>query len=136
VRGLTTAATLWVVAAIGMAAGAGYYSAAVLGTALVLVSLWPLRIAAHKLSGRIRAVSARLVVEVPKGGSSAPVLAALEDAGAEPKSLEFDEEQGRRRIAIELAIELELELAQRSNRSAVVARLMEQEGVLAAEWSE
>src|SRR5206468_4649217 len=29
VRGLTTAATLWVVAAIGLAAGAGYYSAAV-----------------------------------------------------------------------------------------------------------
>jgi uncharacterized membrane protein YhiD involved in acid resistance len=113
-----------------MAAGAGYYSAAVLGTALVLLSLWPLRIAAQKLSGRIRPVSARLVVEVPKGGSSAPVLAALEEAGAEPKSLEFDEEQGRRRIAIELG------LAQRTNRSAVVARLMEQEGVLAAEWSE
>ena len=29
VRGLTTAATLWVVAAIGMAAGAGYYVAAI-----------------------------------------------------------------------------------------------------------
>ena len=28
VRGLTTAASLWVVAAIGMASGAGYYSAA------------------------------------------------------------------------------------------------------------
>ena len=32
VRGLTTAATLWVAAAIGMACGAGYYSGAVLGT--------------------------------------------------------------------------------------------------------
>src|SRR5262245_60561084 len=30
VRGLTTAASLWIVAAIGMAAGAGYYWAAVL----------------------------------------------------------------------------------------------------------
>jgi len=39
VRGLTTAATLWVVAAIGMASGAGYYSAAVITTALVLFSL-------------------------------------------------------------------------------------------------
>ena len=45
VRGLTTAATLWVVAAIGMAAGAGYYSGAALTTVIVLVSLWPLRIA-------------------------------------------------------------------------------------------
>ena len=32
VRGLTTAATLWVAAAIGMAAGAGYYPGAVIGT--------------------------------------------------------------------------------------------------------
>ena len=32
VRGLTTAATLWVVAAIGMAAGAGYYCGAVIAT--------------------------------------------------------------------------------------------------------
>ena len=31
VRGLTTAATLWVAAAIGMAAGAGYYPGAVIG---------------------------------------------------------------------------------------------------------
>ena len=46
VRGLTTAATLWVVAAIGMASGAGYFSAAVITTALVLFSLWPLRILA------------------------------------------------------------------------------------------
>src|SRR2546421_6026137 len=37
IRGLTTAATLWVVAAIGMAAGAGYYSGAVVTTWLVIV---------------------------------------------------------------------------------------------------
>ena len=33
VRGLTTAASLWIVAAIGMASGAGYYWPAVAGTA-------------------------------------------------------------------------------------------------------
>src|SRR6185437_16823084 len=32
IRGLTTAATLWVAAAIGMAAGAGYYPGAIIGT--------------------------------------------------------------------------------------------------------
>ncbi len=130
VRGLTTAATLWVVAAIGMAAGAGYYSAAVLGTALVLVSLWPLRVVARGLSSRIRPVHTRLIVEVSKGGSAAPVLTAREDAGAEAKSLEFDEEHGRRRVAIEL------ELAQQASPTSVVARLMEQDEVLGAEWSE
>ena len=44
VRGLTTAATLWVVAAIGMAAGTGYYEVAVGAAALVLVSLGPLKL--------------------------------------------------------------------------------------------
>src|SRR5204862_6922109 len=43
VRGLTTAATLWVVAAVGLAAGAGYYSGAVLATPVVRIALWRMR---------------------------------------------------------------------------------------------
>ena len=39
VRGLTTAASLWSVAAIGMAAGAGMIVIAVIGTALILIVL-------------------------------------------------------------------------------------------------
>jgi putative Mg2+ transporter-C (MgtC) family protein len=39
VYGLTTAATLWVVAAIGMAVGARNYLAAVIGTSLVMLAL-------------------------------------------------------------------------------------------------
>ena len=43
VRGLTTAASLWVVAAIGLAVGCGFYSAAVFTTAITLVVLLFLR---------------------------------------------------------------------------------------------
>jgi putative Mg2+ transporter-C (MgtC) family protein len=39
VRGLTTAASLWAVAAIGTAAGAGLYVVAVVGSALILIVL-------------------------------------------------------------------------------------------------
>lgn len=39
VRGLTTAATLWVVACVGLAVGGGFYIAAILTTLLVYVSL-------------------------------------------------------------------------------------------------
>ncbi len=39
VRGLTTAASLWAVAAVGMAAGAGLYVMAVISAALVIVGL-------------------------------------------------------------------------------------------------
>jgi putative Mg2+ transporter-C (MgtC) family protein len=40
ITGLTTAASLWVVAAIGLAAGAGFYFAAILTTVMVIMSLW------------------------------------------------------------------------------------------------
>jgi putative Mg2+ transporter-C (MgtC) family protein len=43
IRGLTTAACLWLVAGIGMAAGAGYFEIAIFVTALGLVSLIGLR---------------------------------------------------------------------------------------------
>jgi putative Mg2+ transporter-C (MgtC) family protein len=39
VSGLTTAATIWVVASIGMAAGAGHYALATLTTAIILLAL-------------------------------------------------------------------------------------------------
>jgi len=40
ITGLTTAASLWVVAAIGLAIGAGFYFAGIVTTALVIVVLW------------------------------------------------------------------------------------------------
>lgn len=43
VRGLTTAASLWAVAAVGMAAGAAAWGVAVAATVIVIVSLWPLQ---------------------------------------------------------------------------------------------
>lgn len=42
VRGLTTAASLWATAAVGMAAGAGAWAVAVLTTVLIVLSLGPL----------------------------------------------------------------------------------------------
>ena len=43
VHGLTTAACLWIVSAIGLAVGSGLHFAAVLSFAITLVSLWLLR---------------------------------------------------------------------------------------------
>jgi putative Mg2+ transporter-C (MgtC) family protein len=105
VRGLTTAATLWVVAAIGMATGAGYYAAAVITTILVLMTLWPLRLAAYRISQRFQPEEGQLAVELPAGASAASLLEAMEDAGASVRSLEFEEEGDRRRVAMRVRIE-------------------------------
>ena len=52
IRGLTTAASLWAVAAVGMAAGAGAWGVAGVLTTIAIVSLWPLRIITYRLVGR------------------------------------------------------------------------------------
>src|SRR3954447_369370 len=102
VRGLTTAATLWVVAALGLAAGAGYYSGAVITTALVLFALYPLRIAAYRLIRRLRPEDRRLLVELPAGMSPAPVIDGLERFGARLVALTVTQEGDRRRLELDL----------------------------------
>src|SRR5207249_7420885 len=77
IRGLTTAATLWVVAAIGLTAGAGYYSAAAITTLLVIVSLWPLRLAVHRMVVRFRPERERLLVDLERGRPPGIVLDAV-----------------------------------------------------------
>ena len=82
VRGLTTAATLWFVAAIGMAAGTGYWEPAVIATVGGIVTLWPLRILEARMVKRIRPEDEpRLIVGLGTGQPVAPVLAAVEELG-------------------------------------------------------
>lgn len=64
VVGLTTAATIWVVGAIGAAIGAGAYIDALGATALIMVVLVGLRPLEHKLLAKRRRVNATLRVKV------------------------------------------------------------------------
>jgi len=54
IKGLTTAASLWVVAAVGMAAGAGAWITALTITVIAIVSLWPLRLITDRFVGKGR----------------------------------------------------------------------------------
>ena len=130
VRGLTTAATLWVVAAIGMASGAGYYSAAVITTALVLISLWPLRILAFRTMRRFRPETERLLVQLPAGESPSPVIERLEALGGSLQSLEVGHEADRRTVLMDVT------LPPKADPPAIVADLSELEHVLEIRWSD
>lgn len=129
IRGLTTAATLWVVAAIGMASGAGYYAAAVITTVLVLVSLWPLRLVAFRVSGRFRPEEGRLAINLPAGASAASLLEAVEAAGATVRSLEFEEEGDTRRVDMRVRIE------RGRSAASLLDALMLAENVKGARWN-
>jgi putative Mg2+ transporter-C (MgtC) family protein len=100
VRGLTTAATLWGVAAIGMASGAGYYSAAVFGTAIVILALWPLRALAFRVLERARPEEQRIVVGLT--GATSELLAELERRGAHVTHFETAAESDRNVVTLEL----------------------------------
>jgi putative Mg2+ transporter-C (MgtC) family protein len=129
VRGLTTAATLWVVAAIGLAVGAGYYSGALITTALVLFSLYPLRIVAYRMLIRFRPEDARLLVELPIGTSPGSVIDEVERAGLSIDAIDVSQEADRRRIA------LDVRLPSRVNPAQVVARIADVEHVAEVRWS-
>ena len=129
VRGLTTAATLWLVAAIGMASGAGYYPAAILATAGAILTLGPLRVIAFRLTRRFRPETERLLVEVPAGGSPAPVIEAVERFGR-VVSLDVTQEGDRREIAVDIRL-----LGQASSPH-VVAAVAEIDGVIEVRWME
>jgi putative Mg2+ transporter-C (MgtC) family protein len=129
VRGLTTSATLWVVAAIGLASGAGYYSAAAISTVLVILSLWPLRILAHRTFVRFRPERERLLVDLERGRPPGVVLDAVEGAGAHVESLLLEDEEDRRRIALDVDFPPK-------TRAAVLAAVSDLEGVKSVQWGE
>jgi putative Mg2+ transporter-C (MgtC) family protein len=104
VRGLTTAATLWVVAAIGLAVGAGYYSGALITTAIVLLALWPLRSLAYLVLRHFRPEDGRLLVELPAGESPGAVIDEVERVGARLQSIEVSQEGDRRRLRLDVAL--------------------------------
>lgn len=97
VRGLTTAASLWVVAAIGVAVGAGMYSFSIATTALVIVALWPLSQVKRLIKGKADEPR-RLAITLDSGASVVPVLAAIEENGFALDSLEVGEEDEVRRV--------------------------------------
>ena len=130
VRGLTTAATLWVVAAVGLAAGAGYYSAAVITTALVLIALYPLRILAYRLVRRFRTEDGRLLVELPAGHPLGSVTDAIEKSGATIHSIEVSQEGDRRRL------ELDVALSRDAAPASLVALVADVEDVAEVRWSD
>ena len=98
VRGLTTAGSLWVVAAIGMAAGAGYYWPAIVGAGLTIFALGPLRYIAYRTVERVRPEENRLVVELKPGQDVAPFLGQLHDV----RHIELTDEKDRRVLQLEL----------------------------------
>ena len=101
IRGVTTAAGLWVAAAIGMAVGAGYWGAALIGTGVVLVGLGPLRMAEGWVVRR-RREGGTLEIDLRPEEPLAPVLSVLEGRRARVSKIHLEEEETGRELRLEV----------------------------------
>lgn len=122
VKGLTTAASLWAVSAIGLAAGIGFWAGALTATALALLSLLadsPLR----ALTNRVRPHPARLVVTLAPGADVAEILAVL---GDRVRAVGTSEPEGDR-------IQVGLRRVRPTERNRLIGRLLALPGVIAVD---
>jgi putative Mg2+ transporter-C (MgtC) family protein len=104
VRGLTTAASLWVAAAIGMAGGAGYYIGAVVTTAAVLISLVGFRALRPAILSRLRTDLVLLDIEMDPEGQFGPVLDVLGRHGVRVDAMESEREADALGFRLELMV--------------------------------
>ena len=104
IRGLTTAASLWTTAAIGMAAGAGEWLIAGVGTFITVFSLWPL----NALVARIHRPGAQLIrqrLEVGRLEALGDVSRLLADRRVEMAGIN-SQRIGKGRYEVELTVRL------------------------------
>jgi putative Mg2+ transporter-C (MgtC) family protein len=94
--GLTTAATIWVVAAVGMAPGSGMYGIAAFATALSLVTLYVLAFVEDKLQGRKRYAYSLVVTNLQEALAS--INRVLQEVSVTAASFNFRKKAGHYRV--------------------------------------
>ena len=143
VRGLTTAASIWLTAAVGAAAGAGLPILAIVSTAVYFVTVLGLRPAASGLRRRFGIATPTIQVEYLDGhGILRDILREMTDAGFLVADVSTSRHRrpnlGRRRrsaadgkqLAEPPSVELRVRLNGRGNLGSLVTSVAEIDGVL------
>jgi putative Mg2+ transporter-C (MgtC) family protein len=122
IRGLTTAASLWATAAIGIAAGTGQWILGIVGTAIVLFSLWPLNRVARAIRLRNdRTIRLRVVMSSLDG--LAAISAVLDQQRAHIEGVQTVKQNDR------YELELDLRLSDQAKPDAVLTAIHGVDGV-------
>jgi putative Mg2+ transporter-C (MgtC) family protein len=98
VSGLTTAATLFVVASIGMAAGAGLYLLAIFATMLIYLSLHLLGLMERRFNLKPLMMNYIIVSEKTADDLVAEVNSILEDQGKEMQGMRLSRFSGKEKL--------------------------------------
>lgn len=134
IRGLTTAASLWVVAAIGLAVGVGLLGPAVFATTLVLASLFSLS-GLEKLAARGRHDKALWLRAVDQPGLLGRIGALLGDHGIGITNVMLSEALYMDAYKAEtVAIELRVKIPADFNGSKLMEQILHIPGLLEVSW--
>jgi len=130
IRGLTTAASLWTVAAIGLAAGGGLFVAAVFATALVIVILALIKPLENRLFRRdqTRHVTVHVVREI---ATLAQIEAALGASGVDIRAMTWPRGDVPDQDTVEVVL---LRGISRQAIEAIAVRLQAIDGVRTVEF--
>lgn len=104
VTGLTTAASLWVVATIGLAVGAGFYLGAILTTALVVITLMVFQKAGKRIRPKGYHIFSLSIISIDKPGQVGRIGQILGNYDANILSIEYEHKDDN-------LIEIDLEIA-------------------------
>jgi putative Mg2+ transporter-C (MgtC) family protein len=124
VRGLTTAASIWSIAAVGLAVGGGLYFAAITTTVLILIILAGIKPLERRLFSDRRTPRITLIVDRRKT-SLAAVVAAVEQEGLHITTIQIEPEE----TAYEDEIHLLLGRGRQQHLLALLDRLRALPGV-------
>jgi putative Mg2+ transporter-C (MgtC) family protein len=129
VRGLTTAASLWAVAGVGLAVGCGFYTASFTAVILVLVSLFLLTKVESQI---VRKDWYKTVIVETKSGAAqlALIRAVLSNYKAEIRDFEIR----RTEVPENVLLELNLKLLTNKYDDEIISEIMNIDGVSKAKW--
>ena len=92
IQGLTTAACLWIVSAIGLAVGSGLYVPALTAFSITIFSLWTLRrleVKVPRLKYKILTVTTELITK------EEDIAGVLKDAGADIANIDYEMDRAK-----------------------------------------
>ncbi|MDQ0300930.1 putative Mg2+ transporter-C (MgtC) family protein [Salibacterium salarium] len=133
IKGLTTAASIWVVAAIGLAAGAGMYFAAAFTTIMVVLSLFILNDIERFFRSSTQSEKIEVIMDKNDAALS-EVIKVLEKENVVVKKLAGGADN-RVEQGTKLSFDLHIDVHKAINRTALYEKLMKTDGVLEIEMS-
>lgn len=134
VRGLTTAASIWVVAAVGLAVGMGLYVPAGLTTALVLLSLYSLS-KVEEFAARGRCKKSLWLRAMDQPGLLGRVGTVLGDHGVGINNVTLSESNFMQAYKAEtVVIELRVTIPVAFNSKLLMEQLLRIPGMLEVSW--